>query len=325
MKPAAWLAGGAVALVLVMGAGMSAALGTQGPSTLGGFDPSQNALADIPSAALAIYRDAADQQGIDWTIVAGIVKVESDHGRSQAAGVHSGVNFAGCCAGPCQFNIRNGPPSTWDTYGAGGNVYDLADCAPGTARMLKANGAPQDYHRAILAYNHSEAYVADVLHWATVYRGAQATGAVAPPTVDASASAVLSNPRITFTHPCAIADIPHEDPRVVALLDWLGQHHSLIITAVSCDHHPGTNHRPVPAAPGRAVDIGSVDGEICRETFGAVNWSSNCSRLARELAAITGPLRPTELIWCADPDGPSDPRGFARADHCDHVHAGWDA
>ena len=36
-------------------------------------------------------------------------------------------------------------------------------------------------------------------------------------------------------------------------------------------------------------------------------------------------LRSTELIYCWDPDGPSDPRGFARADHCDHIHVGWDA
>jgi hypothetical protein len=41
--------------------------------------------------------------------------------------------------------------------------------------------------------------------------------------------------------------------------------------------------------------------------------------------AATGPLRSTELIYCWDPDGPSDPRGFARADHCDHIHWGMDA
>ena len=45
----------------------------------------------------------------------------------------------------------------------------------------------------------------------------------------------------------------------------------------------------------------------------------------RELAAVTGPTRSTELIYCWDPDGPLDPRGFARADHCDHIHWGMDA
>ena len=37
----------------------------------------------------------------------------SDHGRSTAPGVQSGVNAYGCCAGPMQFNLRDGPPSTW--------------------------------------------------------------------------------------------------------------------------------------------------------------------------------------------------------------------
>ena len=50
-----------------------------------------------------------------------------------------------------------------------------------------------------------------------------------------------------------------------------------------------------------------------------------CARLVRELAAVEGPLRSTELIYCWDPDGPADPRGFARADHCDHIHWGLDA
>ena len=68
------------------------------------------------------------------------------------------------------------------------------------------------------------------------------------------------------------------------------------------------------------MDIGAVDGEICRGTR-----TGRCADLVRELAAVTGPLRSTELIYCWDPDGPADPRGFARADHCDHIHVGWDA
>jgi hypothetical protein len=72
-----------------------------------------------------------------------------------------------------------------------------------------------------------------------------------------------------------------------------------VITALRADHYPGTNHEA-----GRAMDIGSVDSEICRGTrFGA------CA----------------DLVYCWDPDGPLDPRGFARADHCDHIHWGMDA
>jgi hypothetical protein len=58
------------------------------------------------------------------------------------------------------------------------------------------------------------------------------------------------------------------------------------------------------------MDIGSVDGEICRGTR-----FNRCADLVRELAAAKGPNRSTELIYCWDPDGPIDPRGFARPDH----------
>jgi hypothetical protein len=39
------------------------------------------------------------------------------------------------------------------------------------------------------------------------------------------------------------------------------------------------------------------------------------------------PLRqvePRNCIYCFDPDGPADPNGFAAADHCDHIHFGFD-
>jgi hypothetical protein len=67
------------------------------------------------------------------------------------------------------------------------------------------------------------------------------------------------------------------------------------------------------------MDIGAVDGETCRGTR-----TGHCADLVRELAAVEGPVRATELIYCWDPDGPDDPRGFARADHCDHIHWGLD-
>ena len=69
--------------------------------------------------------------------------------------MHSGVNAYGCCAGPMQFNIRNGPPSTWDSYGVDGNddgrvsPYDPADAIAAAARYLDAAGAPEDYRAAL--------------------------------------------------------------------------------------------------------------------------------------------------------------------------------
>ena len=81
--------------------------------------------------------------------------------------------------------------------------------------------------------------------------------------------------------------------------------------SLRADHYPGTNHEA-----GRGMDIGAVDGEICRGAR-----SGRCAALVGELAAVTGPTRSTELIYCWDPDL-ADPGMFARADHCDHIHWG---
>jgi hypothetical protein len=138
--------------------------------TAGQPGPSRTAIADIPAGYLRLYRSAGVRYRVPWSVLAGIGKVESDHGRSSAPGVRSGVNRFGCCAGPMQFNLRNGPPSTWDTYGRG-NVYDPADAIPAAARKLAADGARRNLDRAIYAYNHSWAYVAEVKWLARRYGG----------------------------------------------------------------------------------------------------------------------------------------------------------
>ena len=68
--------------------------------------------------------------------------------------------------------------ATWERYGVDGDGdgvkdrYDPADAIPGTANLLRQNGAPGDYGRAIFAYNHAGWYVDDVLARAARYRGA---------------------------------------------------------------------------------------------------------------------------------------------------------
>ena len=140
--------------------------------------PSRAARADIPRAALGHYRHTCrgevwrTRQGrryACWAVLAAIGKVESDHGRSRAPGVRSGVNRHGCCAGPMQFNLRDGPPSTWDRWGRG-DVYDLTDAARAAARKLRADGAARHLERAVHAYNHDWGYVAQVLALARHYQ-----------------------------------------------------------------------------------------------------------------------------------------------------------
>jgi hypothetical protein len=110
------------------------------------------------------------------------------------------------------------------------------------------------------------------------------------------------------------------DPRLISALAAIARRHTIVVTALRFDHSTHTvdgnvsNH-----SAGRAIDIGAVDDETCRGTR-----TGACADLVRELAAVRGPTRATELIYCWDPDGSADPRGFARADHCDHVHWGID-
>ena len=124
--------------------------------------------------------------GVGWEYLAAIGKIESDHGRGSAAGIRSGVNFAGCCAGPMQFLITGAGGGTWGAYGVDGDddgrrdVYDPDDAIPAAANYLKASGAPDDWDRAIFAYNHAAWYVADVKALAERYRGAPIGSGGAP-------------------------------------------------------------------------------------------------------------------------------------------------
>jgi hypothetical protein len=166
---------GAVALLtLLMGL---AAVTVTGATPAGAETQSSGVSAaaqqEIPPAYLRDYQEAARRYGLDWAILAGIGKVECDHGRDpDPACTHEGaVNSAGA-GGPMQFIA-----STWARYGVDGDGdgrvdrWDAADAIYGAANYLHASGAPGDYRGAIFAYNHATWYVEEVEHWAAIYRG----------------------------------------------------------------------------------------------------------------------------------------------------------
>jgi hypothetical protein len=143
--------------------------------------PSAAALKEIPPAMLALYEEAAPTcPGLAWTILAGIGTVESDNGQSDLPGVHSGHNFAGA-EGPMQFE-----PGTFAVYDRpvppGGvrppSPYDPVDAVYAAARMLCADGAREGENvpAAIFAYDHSDAYVQEVLALAADYGGTAGSG-----------------------------------------------------------------------------------------------------------------------------------------------------
>jgi cell wall-associated NlpC family hydrolase len=137
----------------------------------------------IPANYLGLYKKAGEAYGLPWNLLAGIGKVETNHGQSNLPGVRSGENFAGA-GGPMQFLA-----ATWAAFAVDGNSdgkkdrYDPEDAIPGAARYLKHNGAPNRMRTAVFMYNHSWDYVDLVLAWARRYASGgftvvQADGAV---------------------------------------------------------------------------------------------------------------------------------------------------
>jgi hypothetical protein len=112
-----------------------------------------------------IYATAQKTFGVNWLLIASIHKQESAF--STAPTTYHGLNFAGCCGGPMQFNVTNGgrggrgtrsTVSTWglvsDSYKYGRrpaaydhmtashpSIYDDFDSIMAAAHLLSADGA----------------------------------------------------------------------------------------------------------------------------------------------------------------------------------------
>ncbi len=118
-----------------------------------------------------IYATAQSTFGVNWLLIASIHKQESAF--STAPTTYHGLNFAGCCGGPMQFNVTNGSgrgggrriASTWDLvsdsylYGkrpavydhmtqAHPSIYDDFDSIMAAAHLLSADGAGYELNGA---------------------------------------------------------------------------------------------------------------------------------------------------------------------------------
>jgi hypothetical protein len=298
---------------------------------------SDAALADIPPTYLARYVTAARTcPALSWQVLAAIGKIESDHGRSPAPGVRSGINRAGCCAGPMQFNLTNGPPSTWDTWGTGTrlDVYDPVHAVPAAARKLCGDGLAQPerirqdpcpevlgsaaLHVALKRYNNACWYVHEVVTLAGRYTS---TAPPLAPSRDPFVRALVASPRIatTTSHGCdPAADLASGrlDLRVQSLLAVLAERHTIRLSCLRTGHSrfvKGTT-RVSNHTVWRAVDIDRVDGQ-------PVSRHSQPARsLVVWLDGLQGPLRPSEI-------GSPFPIGrrpyFSDEGHQGHVHVGY--
>lgn len=104
----------------------------------------------------SIYAVAQRTFGVNWLLIASIHRQESAF--STAPDTYTGLNFAGCCGGPMQFNVTNGPVPTWrfvsDSFRYGRrpssydhetakhpSIYDDFDAIMAAAHLLSADGA----------------------------------------------------------------------------------------------------------------------------------------------------------------------------------------
>ena len=74
----------------------------------------KHASAKDVSGFLPLYREAERVFGVNWLLIASIHRQETAFSKSPTT--YHGLNPFGCCAGPMQFNVTNGPVSTWETY-----------------------------------------------------------------------------------------------------------------------------------------------------------------------------------------------------------------
>jgi hypothetical protein len=327
-RPAAWfvvaLGGGAAALAALVMLGVAVVLmaAGAGPPTpaFAPSAPSAAALADIPADYLALYRSAGERYGLDWAVLAAIGKVETDHGRSTLPGVHSGVNCAGA-GGPMQFGIGAGDHgcgdagNAWAVYGVDGDgdgdrdVYDPADAIPAAARYLRASGAPEDYRRAIFAYNHADWYVVRVLEWAASYRGALA-----------EATAVGAQ-RVPFAGTW-LAELPGTglrcDARIVPDVRFLIERFGLRVTACFA----ASGHKPLGEHPlGLAIDVIPADGDWDRTARAAAffAWSPDCAA-----NGCAGRVRaPMRVVLYNGYPGHGDPAHCPPPSCAAHLHLSW--
>jgi hypothetical protein len=287
-----------------------APLGSGGAYPPGGLDDGVSALArrEIPPLYLNLYEQAAQRYGLNWAILAGIGKVECDHGRDPAPSCtrEGAVNSAGA-GGPMQFIA-----STWAKYGVdvNGNErpdrWDAADAIYGAANYLHASGAPGDYRAAIFAYNHADSYVADVEAWAARYRGPANASAQQASLLESEAGERpegLEGADVSLEgkSPTPVRFIPGERAELAPGDGHLALVPAGVPTTVQAMVVAGNELQDLPYGPGGHPDPLGASEEDCSSTVNYVLYRSGL----RPLAEIVddNPLAQDYVSWGAPGPG----------------------
>jgi hypothetical protein len=281
--------------------------------------PADDSQVQIPRAYMSAFEDGAGRyelgQGGVWALAA-VARVESNFGKGMSA-----RDLA--TRGPLGITDDN-----WERYAVDGDGdgkvrhSSPADSAATLARIIWAAG---DLRAGLFQHNHAEWYVETVLHEADAMKGSCQVKTVAYSVMlPGPTNAPINWRNVELSNQLEMVDLRSGaiDPRIMNLLGAISQQHEITISALRSDHSMNTSSGNVSNHYyGRAMDIAAIDGVSCTN----VSPDGPCGTIARQLGALPPGQEPTELIYCWDPDGPANPNGFAQADHCDHIHVGFDA
>jgi hypothetical protein len=281
--------------------------------------PADGSRESIPDDYMKAFQDAAGryelgQSGV-WALAA-VARVESNFGKGMSKEQLSSV-------GPLGITEDNWKQYAVDGDGDGKIQHKSpADSAATLARMIWAAG---DLRAGLFQHNHAEWYVDSVLQDAESMAGSCQVKTVAySVALPGPTNAPINWANVELSNSLEMVDIQSGaiDSRVLGILGAISQQHTIRISALRSDHPKYASSGNVSNHYyGRAMDIAAIDGVSCTD----VSPDGPCGTLARQLGALPPGQEPTELIYCFDPDGPANPNGFARSDHCDHIHVGFDA
>jgi hypothetical protein len=277
--------------------------------------PAEDWKKQIPEDYLAAFEAAAGRYELGkrgvWTLAA-IARLESNFGR-----------------GMTKQQLRpEGPlgldPMEWKGYAVDGDKdgrlrhADIDDSAATLARLMWSRGGIDP---GVFTHNQASWYVDAVATQADQLAGKCAVTSKAWTIVlPGDVASQINWNNLTLSNDLELRDIQAGmlDQRVTGLLALMTKDHQITITSLRSDHSQMTASGNVSNHfYGRAMDIAAVDGVSCTDT----STTAPCAELGYALAQISGPLHPTELIYCFDLDGLGP--AFALPDHCDHIHAGY--
>jgi membrane-bound lytic murein transglycosylase B len=280
-------------------------------------EPAADLKAKVPAPYLQAAQDAAGRYGLGaegvWALAA-VARLESDYGRGMTPAELQGE-------GPLGISEAH-----WQEFGVDGDGdgevlrQSPGDSAGTLGRMIWAAG---DLRAGIFQHNQAAWYVQEVLDEAQPIAGKCRIRTIAYAVALPGPTAIPINwENLELSNELELWDIQQGmvDPRVLTLIAAITQEHTVRISSLRSDHSMNTASGNVSNHYfGRAVDIAAIDGVPCTD----VSFDGPCGTMVRALALLPPAQRPTELIFCFDPDGPGP--AFAAADHCDHIHAGYDS